>query len=118
MKKDYYKIVLEKTFNRYNLIEFGGTVDSISVFRCNKCNNTFKGTVHRLLRPNTNMKCPFCEGRHKNPSLEQIEYKISKTNSDYLLVEYSGGIGKSGINHRLKKLQEMAIGLGMEVEKD
>ena len=34
------------------------------------------------------------------------------------LVEYSGGIGKSGINHRLKKLQEMAVGLGMEVEKD
>ncbi|MBR2071928.1 MAG: DNA-binding protein WhiA [Phascolarctobacterium sp.] len=34
------------------------------------------------------------------------------------LVEYSGGIGKSGINHRLKKLQDMAIGLGMEVEKD
>ena len=34
------------------------------------------------------------------------------------LVEYSSGIGKSGINHRLKKLQEMAIGLGMEVEKD
>ena len=34
------------------------------------------------------------------------------------LVEYSGGIGKSGINHRLKKLQEMAIGLGIEVEKD
>lgn len=34
------------------------------------------------------------------------------------LVEYSGGIGKSGINHRLKKIQEMAIGLGMEVEKD
>ena len=34
------------------------------------------------------------------------------------LVEYSGGIGKSGINHRLKKLQEMAIGLGMEVEKN
>ncbi len=34
------------------------------------------------------------------------------------LVEYSGGIGKSGINHRLKKLQEIAIGLGMEVEKD
>ena len=33
------------------------------------------------------------------------------------LVEYSGGIGKSGINHRLKKLQEMAVGLGMEVEK-
>ncbi|MBQ7317666.1 MAG: sporulation regulator WhiA, partial [Phascolarctobacterium sp.] len=33
------------------------------------------------------------------------------------LVEYSGGIGKSGVNHRLKKLQEMAIGLGMEVEK-
>lgn len=32
------------------------------------------------------------------------------------LVEYSGGIGKSGINHRLKKLQEIAIGLGMEEE--
>lgn len=33
------------------------------------------------------------------------------------LVEYSGGIGKSGINHRLKKLQEIAVGLGMEMEK-
>lgn len=30
------------------------------------------------------------------------------------LVEYSGGIGKSGINHRLKKLQEMAIELGID----
>lgn len=29
------------------------------------------------------------------------------------LVEYSGGIGKSGINHRLKKLEEIAKGLGM-----
>ena len=33
------------------------------------------------------------------------------------LVEYAGGLGKSGINHRLKKLQEIAAGLGMEVEK-
>ena len=32
------------------------------------------------------------------------------------LVEFSGGIGKSGINHRLKKLEAMAIGLGMEEE--
>ncbi|MCQ2358692.1 MAG: DNA-binding protein WhiA [Phascolarctobacterium sp.] len=30
------------------------------------------------------------------------------------LVEYSGGIGKSGINHRLKKLQEMAVELGVD----
>lgn len=29
------------------------------------------------------------------------------------LVEYSGGIGKSGINHRLKKLEEIAKGLGL-----
>ena len=34
------------------------------------------------------------------------------------LVEYSGGLGKSGINHRLKKLQEIAAGLGMEMEKE
>ena len=34
------------------------------------------------------------------------------------LVEYSGGLGKSGINHRLKKLQEIAVGLGMEMEKE
>lgn len=34
------------------------------------------------------------------------------------LVEYADGLGKSGINHRLKKLEEIAIGLGMEVEKD
>lgn len=30
------------------------------------------------------------------------------------LVEYSGGIGKSGVNHRLKKLQEMAMDLGLD----
>lgn len=34
------------------------------------------------------------------------------------LVEYFGGLGKSGINHRLKKLQEIAVGLGMEMEKE
>lgn len=34
------------------------------------------------------------------------------------LVEYSGGIGKSGINHRLKKLQETAVSLGMEMENE
>lgn len=33
------------------------------------------------------------------------------------LVEYAGGLGKSGINHRLKKLQEIAVGLGMDLEK-
>lgn len=33
------------------------------------------------------------------------------------LVEYSGGLGKSGINHRFKKLQEIAVGLGMDLEK-
>ena len=30
------------------------------------------------------------------------------------LVEYADGIGKSGINHRLKKLQEMAVELGID----
>lgn len=45
----------------------------------------------------------------------RLEYPEASLNE---LVEYSGGIGKSGINHRLKKLQEMAIGLGMEVEKE
>ncbi|MBQ7759797.1 MAG: DNA-binding protein WhiA [Phascolarctobacterium sp.] len=44
----------------------------------------------------------------------RLEYPDASLNE---LVEYSGGIGKSGVNHRLKKLQEMAIGLGMEVEK-
>lgn len=33
------------------------------------------------------------------------------------LVEFADGLGKSGINHRLKKLQEIAVGLGMEVEQ-
>lgn len=33
------------------------------------------------------------------------------------LVEYSGGLGKSGINHRLKKLEALALNLGMEAEK-
>ena len=44
----------------------------------------------------------------------RLEYPDASLNE---VVEYSGGIGKSGINHRLKKLQEMAVGLGMEVEK-
>ena len=44
----------------------------------------------------------------------RLEYPDASLNE---LVEYSGGIGKSGINHRLKELQEMAVGLGMEVEK-
>jgi len=34
------------------------------------------------------------------------------------LVEYSGGIGKSGLNHRLKKLQTLAEGLGLETEPE
>ena len=44
----------------------------------------------------------------------RLEYPDASLNE---LVEYSGGIGKSGINQHLKKLQEMAVGLGMEVEK-
>ncbi len=44
----------------------------------------------------------------------RLEYPEASLNE---LVEFSGGIGKSGLNHRLKKLQEIAIGLGMEVEK-
>lgn len=45
----------------------------------------------------------------------RLEYPDASLNE---LVEYSGGIGKSGINHRLKKLQEMAVGMGMEMEKN
>lgn len=45
----------------------------------------------------------------------RMEYPDASLNE---LVEYSGGIGKSGINHRLKKLQEMAVGMGMEMEKN
>lgn len=44
----------------------------------------------------------------------RLEYPDVSLND---LVEYSGGIGKSGINHRLKKLQEVAVGLGMELEQ-
>lgn len=45
----------------------------------------------------------------------RLEYPDASLNE---LVEYSGGIGKSSINHRLKKLQEMAVGMGMEMEKN
>lgn len=45
----------------------------------------------------------------------RLEYPDASLNE---LVEYSGGIGKSGINHRLKKLQEMAVGMGMKMEKN
>lgn len=45
----------------------------------------------------------------------RLEHQDASLNE---LVEYAGGIGKSGINHRLKKLQEIATGLGMEEEKN
>ena len=34
------------------------------------------------------------------------------------LAEYTDGLGKSGINHRLKKLQAIAVGLGMVLEQE
>ena len=34
------------------------------------------------------------------------------------LMEFTNGLGKSGINHRLKKLQEMAVGMGLKLEQD
>lgn len=34
------------------------------------------------------------------------------------LVDHADGLGKSGINHRLKKIQELAVSLGMEEEKE
>lgn len=45
----------------------------------------------------------------------RLEYPEASLND---LVDHSGGIGKSGINHRLKKLQEIAVGLGMEMDKE
>lgn len=45
----------------------------------------------------------------------RLEHQDASLNE---LVEYAGGIGKSGINHRLKKLQEIATGLGMKEEKN
>ena len=34
------------------------------------------------------------------------------------LMEFTNGLGKSGISHRLKKLQEMAVGMGLKLEQD
>ncbi|MCQ2373295.1 MAG: DNA-binding protein WhiA [Phascolarctobacterium sp.] len=45
----------------------------------------------------------------------RLQYPEASLNE---LVDYAGGLGKSGINHRLKKLQELAISLGMEEEKE
>lgn len=45
----------------------------------------------------------------------RLEHQDASLNE---LVEFADGIGKSGINHRLKKLQEIATGLGMEEEKN
>ncbi len=43
----------------------------------------------------------------------RLEYPEASLNE---LVEYSGGIGKSGLNHRLRKLQTLAEKLGLETE--
>jgi len=45
----------------------------------------------------------------------RLQYPEASLNE---LVDHAEGLGKSGINHRLKKLQELAISLGMEEEKD
>ena len=34
------------------------------------------------------------------------------------LMEFTNGLGKSGINHRLKKLQDIAVGMGLKLEQD
>lgn len=44
----------------------------------------------------------------------RLQYPEASLNE---LVDHAEGLGKSGINHRLKKLQELAINLGMEEEK-
>ncbi len=54
-----------------------------------------------------------------SPNLQEVA-RLRLTHPDVSLndlVEYAGGLGKSGINHRLKKLQEIAVGLGMDLEK-
>ena len=33
-------------------------------------------------------------------------------------MEFTNGLGKSGINHRLKKLQDIAVGMGLKLEQD
>lgn len=45
----------------------------------------------------------------------RLQYPEASLNE---LVDHAEGLGKSGINHRLKKLQELALSLGMEEEKD
>lgn len=45
----------------------------------------------------------------------RLEYPEASLNE---LVDHANGLGKSGINHRLKKLQELALSLGMEEEKE
>ena len=44
----------------------------------------------------------------------RLQYPEASLNE---LVDHADGLGKSGINHRLKKLQELALSLGMEEEK-
>lgn len=45
----------------------------------------------------------------------RLQYPEASLNE---LVDHADGLGKSGINHRLKKLQELALSLGMEEEKE
>ena len=44
----------------------------------------------------------------------RLQYPEASLNE---LVDHAEGLGKSGINHRLKKLEELALELGMEEEK-
>ena len=73
----------------------------------------------QLARQCSNNK-PKTKKRMKLTSLinKVIEGRAFTEDEAKYIQEARAEMGKSGINHRLKKLQEMAIGMGLKLEQD
>lgn len=115
MKKDYTKIIYEKTNNKIKLISFIDYESKINKFKCMRCGNEFLGSIHSALRKeNFNRWCPYCQVTSKTPTKEQAIYKLNLIDDykkDYSLVEYGNSFkNKSVFMHKAcKKTFNMAI---------
>lgn len=96
--KDYFKIVSEKFQNKYELIYYFGYEEK-SKIKCNRCNNIFDVKFHTFIR-NKKYKCPFCESTSKDPTENQILYKLNiddDFNKNYEIVKLNKKISDKSI---------------------
>lgn len=71
---------------------------SVVTFKCNRCNNTFKKALSKILY--YDQKCPFCETYKRNKDTEYIAKEIQFKDPEYSLVgEYIDSYHNIEIRH-------------------